>query len=184
MIPALPACLCRLGECTAAPRHGRLHRPWVCREVPWAASPGLALLGVGSSSRAKQAALHGDRCPVVPGAHPIAIACPTAPDGDTTMKASARVPSCSWQMSSAERKGLRDTGEIFLQGREKKQKEKRRKKKEGGCPSQLIAAWHLCPGAGVQARREQARCHRSRWARRQAAPSPRSCHSSGRGAAV
>lgn len=43
-------------------------------------------------------------------------------------------------------------------------KKKRRKKKEGGCPSQLIAAWHLCPRAGVQVCREQAQCHQSRWA--------------------
>lgn len=69
----------------------------------------------------------------------------------------------------------------FSCGGEERKKGERRKE---GCPSQLIAAWHLCPRAGIQVRREQARCHHSRWARRQAAPSPQSCHSSGRGTAV
>lgn len=60
-----------------------------------------------------------------------------------------------------------EPGEIFLlRGGKKKIKKKKKKKKEGGCPWQLTAAWHLCPRAGVQAP-EQARCHGSRWARRQ-----------------
>lgn len=153
--------------------------------MPRAVPRGLAPLGAGSSSRARPAALRGARCPAVPGAGPITHrtgqALSAAPDVDPATETSARTPSRSWQMSSAERKGLGDSGDFPARGGKKK---KRRKKKEGGCPSQLIAAWHLCPRAGVQARREQARCHRSRWARRQAAPSPQSCRSSGRGVVV
>lgn len=125
----------------------------------------------------------GARGPAVPGAGPIAHhtgqALPTAPSGEPAMEASAWVPSRSsaeklLQMSSAEKKrpgGHRGDFPGGGQGNEK----------EGGCPSQLIAAWHLCPRAAIQVCREQARCHCSRWARRQAAPGSQPCHSSGRG---
>lgn len=127
--------------------------------------------GCGSSSRARPASLHRGSILAVPGAAPIAHcvgqARPAAPDGDPTSEALWHgLLLLPGRRPQQKEKAWGTRGDFPTEGGEKKIKKKKKKKKEGGCPWQLTAAWHLCPRAGVQAP-EQARCHGSRWARRQ-----------------